>query len=128
MLTFEHFISVYAQFPGALPSSSLYSHVKFESLLVKLQLASVGYCHLVSESGLILCDPMDYSSPGSSVHGIFQARILEWVAISFPRGISPTQGLNPHLLFWQADFFTTEPPEKKLNHYVSHAHIFLRKV
>ena len=33
-----------------------------------------------------LCDPMDYSLPGSSVHGIFQARILEWVTISFSRG------------------------------------------
>ena len=32
-----------------------------------------------------LCDPMDCSLPGSSVHGIFQARILEWVAISFSR-------------------------------------------
>ena len=31
------------------------------------------------------CDPMNYSPPSSSVHGIFQARILEWVAISFPR-------------------------------------------
>ena len=30
-----------------------------------------------------LCDPMDYSLPGSSVHGIFQARVLEWVAIAF---------------------------------------------
>ena len=30
-----------------------------------------------------LCDPMDYSLPGSSVHGIFQARVLEWIAISF---------------------------------------------
>ena len=35
-----------------------------------------------------LCDPMDCSPPGSSVHGIFQARILEWVAISFSRGSS----------------------------------------
>ena len=35
-----------------------------------------------------LCDPMDCSLPGSSVHGIFQARILEWVAISFSRGSS----------------------------------------
>ena len=31
----------------------------------------------------ILCDPMDYSLPGSSVHGIFQARVMEWGAISF---------------------------------------------
>ena len=35
-----------------------------------------------------LCDPMDCSPPGSSVHGIFQARILEWVAISYSRGSS----------------------------------------
>ena len=33
-----------------------------------------------------LCDPMDYSQPGSSVHGILQERILEWVAISFSMG------------------------------------------
>ena len=35
---------------------------------------------------LTLCNPMDYNPPGSSVHGISQARILEWVAISFSRG------------------------------------------
>ena len=35
-----------------------------------------------------LCDPMDYSQTGSSVHGILQARILEWVAIPFSRGSS----------------------------------------
>ena len=33
-----------------------------------------------------LCDPMDCSLPGSSVHGIFQARVLEWVAIDFSEG------------------------------------------
>ena len=33
-----------------------------------------------------LCDPMDYSLSGSSVHGIFQARVLGWIAISFSRG------------------------------------------
>ena len=35
-----------------------------------------------------LCNPMDGSLPGSSVHGIFQARILEWIAISSSRGSS----------------------------------------
>ena len=45
-----------------------------------------------------LCDPMHCSPPGSSVHGILQARILEWVAISFSRAIFPTQGSNPGLL------------------------------
>ena len=37
---------------------------------------------------LILCNPMDYSPPGSSVHGILQARILEWVAMASSRGSS----------------------------------------
>ena len=41
-----------------------------------------------AQSCLTLCDPMDCSPPGSSVHGILQARILEWVAISFSRGSS----------------------------------------
>ena len=37
----------------------------------------------VAQSCLTLCDPMDHSLPGSSVHGIFQARVLEWGAIAF---------------------------------------------
>ena len=41
-----------------------------------------------SLSRVWLCDPMDCSLPGSSVHGIFQARVLEWVAISLSRGSS----------------------------------------
>ena len=45
-------------------------------------------CVLVAQSCLTLCDPMDCSPPGSSVHGILQARILEWVAIPFSRGPS----------------------------------------
>ena len=43
-------------------------------------------------------NPMDCSLPGSSVHEISQARMLEWIAISFSRGIFPNQGLNPRLL------------------------------
>ena len=43
----------------------------------------------VAQSCLTLCDPMDCSLPGSSVHGIFQARVLEWGAISFSRASSP---------------------------------------
>ena len=52
----------------------------------------------VAQSCPTLCNPMDCSLPGSSVHGIFQARVLEWVAISFSRGSSRprdgTQGLR----------------------------------
>ena len=41
---------------------------------------------LVAQSCPTLCNPMDCSLPGSSIHGIFQAKILEWVVISFSRG------------------------------------------
>ena len=50
--------------------------------------------------------------PGSSVHGIFQAKILQWVAISYFRRSSLNQELNSHLLclqHWQVGSFTTEP-------------------
>ena len=43
---------------------------------------------LVTPSSPTLCDPMDYSLPGSSVHGILQARTLEWAAIPFSSGSS----------------------------------------
>ena len=49
------------------------------------------------------CDPMGCSPPGSSSHEISQARILEWVALSFSRGSSPTQGSNLRLMHRQAD-------------------------
>ena len=44
---------------------------------------------LVAQSRPTLCNPMDCSPPGHSVHGIIQERILEWVAIPFSRGSSP---------------------------------------
>ena len=53
---------------------------------------------LVAQSCPALCKPMDGSPPGSSVHGILQAGIQEWVAISFSRGILLTQRSNSCLL------------------------------
>ena len=50
----------------------------------------------VTQSCPTVCDPMDYT-----VHGILQARILEWVAFPFYRGIFPTQGSNPGLLYYR---------------------------
>ena len=41
----------------------------------------------VAQLCLTLCDPVDYSLPGFSVHGVFQARVLEWVAIAFSKYI-----------------------------------------
>ena len=49
----------------------------------------------VAQSCLILCDPVDCSPPGSSVHGICQARTLEWVAIPFSRGSSWPRDRTP---------------------------------
>ena len=60
-------------------------------------------CYLVAQSCPTLCDPMDGSPPGSSVHGILQARILEWVAISFSRGSSQLRDQTHSLLPWMAD-------------------------
>ena len=53
-------------------------------------------CTLFLQSCLTLCDPMDCRPPGSFVHGILQARILEWVALL--QGIFLTQGSSPCLL------------------------------
>ena len=58
---------------------------------------------LAAKSCLTLCNPMDRSLLGSSVQGIFQGRMLEWVAISFSGGTFLTQGSNLCLLHWQAD-------------------------
>ena len=58
---------------------SLFSHLTVELCMLSHPIC----CSSVAQSCLTLCDPMDYSLPGSSVHGIFQARVLEWVAIAF---------------------------------------------
>ena len=54
-------------------------------------------CVLVTQLYPTLSDPVDCSSPGSSVHGILQVRILKWIATPFSRGSSLTQGLNSSL-------------------------------
>ena len=64
---------------------------------------------------LTLCNPMDCSPSGASVRGILQAGILEWIAMSFSRGSSQTQGLNLHLLcllHWQLGSLPPAPPGK----------------
>ena len=67
----------------------------------------------VTQKCLPLCDPMNYCLPGSSVCGIFQARILEWVAIAFSRGSSQPrdQTRSPTL---QADSLPSEPPGRAM--------------
>ena len=68
----------------------------------------------VAQSCLTLCDSMDCSPPGSSVHGILLERTLEWVPCPPPEdlpdpGIKPT---SPSSLELASGFFTTEPPGK----------------
>ena len=98
--------------------------------------AAMEMLYSVTQSCLPFYDPIDCSPPGSSVHGIFQARILEF-AVSFSWGSSQLRS-NPHLMCllalagrflttsttwetpgfepgspaWQADSFSSEPPEK----------------
>ena len=64
------------------------SYLLYVLRTITVALMTTSSCCLVTKSYLILCDPMDYSQLGSSVHGILQARILEWIAISFSRGSS----------------------------------------
>ena len=72
---------------------------------------------LVTQLCPTLCDPMDCSLPGSCVHGILQARILEWVAMPSSRGSSLPKDRTPgsnstlsHLLHWQAGSLPLAPP------------------
>ena len=58
--------------------------------------------------------PMDWSPPHSSIHGVFQARILEWVVISFFRGSSLPSD-QTHVSCLAGGFFTAEPPGKPYN-------------
>ena len=66
---------------------------------------------LFSQSCLILWDLMDCSPSGSSVHGIFQARILAWVTIPFSRDL-PNPGIKARHPALQADSLLSEPPGK----------------
>ena len=84
------------------------------------------------------CDPMDCSSPGSSVHGILQARTLEWVVISFSKGSSQPrdQTLISYVPCIGSVFYTTSTPwEAQWNHSVlpllclpSFTHVIFKRI
>ena len=78
----------------------LADHPSLKMINFKYLVKSFSECAVLSHSVMsgLFATPMDCSPPGSSVHGILQARILERVAISSSRGIFTTQGLNPGLL------------------------------
>ena len=70
-----------------------------------------GYCCLVTKVCWAFFYQLDCSSPGSSIHGVSQARILEWVAISFSKDL-PEPGIEPASPELAGGFFTTEPEGK----------------
>ena len=83
-----------------------------ESLLV-LTVTEVKVKVLVAQLCLTLRDPMDCSPPGSFVHGILHAVILEWVAFPLSRDL-PNPGIKPRSPARQADALPSEPPGKPL--------------
>ena len=106
--------------------SGLISSVKWKELCVCVclvnercpaqRLVTVGLQQMVvvcacAQSYCTLCDPTDQSLPGSSVHGILQARILEWVAMPSSRGSSQLRDQTCVSCF-AGGFFTAEPPGK----------------
>ena len=91
-----------------------------EALYTRIPVSGTFMCasvHVWQVASVSDCDHMDYDPPVSSVHGILQARILEWVAVPSFRGILPIWGSNPHLLcllHWQAVSLPLVPPGKPL--------------
>ena len=91
-----------------LSSDSFFSYLSFSN-------PSFSLCVCVSHSVcLTLCDPVDCSPPGFSVHGISQARVLEWVAISFSRGSSWSPALQAYSLLFEPQG-SPPPPYYPLN-------------
>ena len=74
-----------------------------------------------------LCGPVDHSLLGSSVHGIFQARTLVWIAIFHSRGSSQPRDRTQVSVSWvsciRSRFFTTESPGKPMNLWGWHKHV-----
>ena len=91
--------SLYCLNHQEIPENTFYTYCSFKIIAIIISIARdfsyfskkkkmLYILSEVAQSCPTLCDPMDFSLPGSSIHGIFQARILEWVAISFSRGTS----------------------------------------
>ena len=118
-------------------SNGSYFHLQTQKLLKQIlnqKDLSLGPCAAaqitvrvcsVTQSCLTLCNPVGCSPPGSSVQGISQTRIPEWVAVSSSRG-SSDPGVEPASLVFPAlagRFFTPEPPDERHTHKASPSHL-----
>ena len=97
--------------PGSLPLSGALNQRRWSTPQRK---SKICFCSLVTKSCLTFCGPLDCSPPGSSVHGILKARVLEWLAISFSRGSSDPV-IEPTSPTLAGRFFIAEPPGKPKN-------------
>ena len=96
-LVLEQYMSGKTEDPEELNEIIPDDEIRFYTQMEELDLTNHKEKSEITQSCPTLCDPTDCSLPGSSIHGIFQARILEWVAIFLLQEIFPTQGLNPGL-------------------------------
>ena len=86
-------------------------HNSYWCLITSLWQGALCCAVCCAQSCLTLCDPMDCSLPGPSVHGISQARILEWLPFPSPEHL-PDPGIEPVSPALAGRFFTTEPSLK----------------
>ena len=88
--------------------------------LSNIQYYIINYCHCeVAQSCLNLCEPVDSSQPGSSIHGILQQEY--WSGLPFPSpGDLPNPGIEPRSHALQAEALTSEPPGKPIINYSHH--------
>ena len=100
------------------------------ALWISICFVCVCVCVLVAQSCPTLCDPMEYSPPGSSVHGILQPRTLEWVAISFSRGSSQPRDWTQVLLHCRQTLYHLSHKGSLSSHlfvcmYIHYTHIYV---
>ena len=89
------------------------NHKRMNTVASDIHGVYVCVCVLATQSCPTLCDLMDCSPPGSSIYGILQSRILDWVAFPFSRGPSRTR-CEPWSPTLQAYSLLNEPPRKPL--------------
>ena len=109
-LRISHYLCLKISMPPSLSNSLSFPPGPLRFFL-PVFLSSLCVCLLVAQLCPTLCDPMDCTQLGSPVHGILQARILEWVAISSSRDL-PNPGIETRSSALQVDSLPSEPPGK----------------